>query len=506
MERTIVPAKGELDSKHLEIVLDETARSVQTHYVPVTDEEKALNKRVNRKLDCFVLSLLALEFIFCGIDKTNVGFAATSSFPKDANLGRDAIPHSLSLFSATYVVLQPFMVVLARCVGVKYFLTVQLVVWGGLCMCHAAIRNSGTLIALRLLIGAAEAGFTQIGNYYMSTVYPKSELAWRVGLFSGMYSVAGAFAGLIAYGLLKIETPHIHGWQALFLLEGGFTVLLGLLTLFVLPKRLGTAWFFTEAERAHALHRMEVDLAGTQEEAETQGGGGMVTRRDVVDVFTDWKKLATVLCNVTTVLPVTAFTTFLPLVVKGMGYSGNDATLMSAPPFIAGVIGLLLIVRSSDRFRERSLHTVFGTLLGVVGCVVMAASDRNALRYGFAYVCMAGVFVGGPLLAVWLAGNTPWKGSRSVILGVNGWSNVAGVIAGQIFKDKYAPRYEVPLIITICIMVAGACGLVFIRFMYQLENKKRAREIANWDEQRFAEESASQVRRGDQRHTFMFGL
>ncbi|KAK8128980.1 transporter [Apiospora sp. TS-2023a] len=504
MERITAPEKGELGAQHLEIVLSETARGVQSHYVPVTDEEKALNKRVNRKLDCVVLSLLALEFIFCGIDKTNIGFVATSSFPKDANLGPDAIPHSLSLFSATYVVLQPVMVILARRVGVKYFLTVQLIVWGGLCMCHAAIRSSGTLIALRLLIGAAEAGFTQIGNYYMSTVYPKAELAWRVGLFSGMYSIAGAFSGLIAYGLLHIETPHIHGWQAVFLLEGGFTVLLGILTLFVLPRRLGTAWFLTEPERAHALYRMEVDLAGTQEEAEVNGT--MVTRRDIVDVLTDWKKLGIVLCNVTSVLPVTAFTTFLPLVVKGMGYSGNDATLMSAPPFIAGVIGLLLIVRSSDRFRERSLHTVFGMCLGVVGCVVMAVSDRNALRYGFAYVCMAGVFVGGPLLAVWLAGNTPWKGARSIVLGVNGWSNVAGVIAGQIFRDRYAPRYEVPLIITICIMVAGACGLVFIRFMYQRENKKRAREIAAWDEQRFAEESASQVRRGDQRHTFMYGL
>ncbi|KAK7926593.1 transporter [Apiospora marii] len=504
MERIAAPEKGELDARHREIALDETARGVQSHYVPVTDEEKALNKRVNRKLDCFVLSLLALEFIFCGIDKTNVGFVATSSFPKDANLGPDAIPHSLSLFSATYVVLQPVMVILARRVGVKYFLTVQLIIWGGLCMCHAAIRNSGTLIALRLLIGAAEAGFTQIGNYYMSTVYPKAELAWRVGLFAGMYSIAGAFAGLIAYGLLQINTPHIHGWQAVFLLEGGFTVLLGILTIFVLPSRLGTAWFLTEPERAHALYRMEVDLAGTQEEAEVHGG--VVTRRDVVDVFTDWKKLGIVLCNITSVLPVTAFTTFLPLVVKGMGYSGNDATLMSAPPFIAGVVGLLIIVRSSDRFRERSLHIVFGMLLGVVGCVVMAVSDRNDLRYGFAYVCMTGVFVGGPLLAVWLAGNTPWKGARSVMLGVNGWSNIAGVIAGQIFKDKYAPRYEVPLIITICIMVAGACGLVFIRFMYQRENRKRAREIADWDEQRFAEESASQVRRGDQRHTFMYGL
>lgn len=59
----MAPEKGGIDSKHLEIVLDDTARGVQTHYVPVTDDEKALNKRVNRKLDCFVLSLLAIEFI-----------------------------------------------------------------------------------------------------------------------------------------------------------------------------------------------------------------------------------------------------------------------------------------------------------------------------------------------------------------------------------------------------------------------------------------------------------
>lgn len=64
------------------------------------------------------------------------------------------------------------MTILARRIGVKYFLTVQLIIWGGLCMCHAAIRGSGTLIALRLLIGAAEAGFTQIGMYYVSQITP----------------------------------------------------------------------------------------------------------------------------------------------------------------------------------------------------------------------------------------------------------------------------------------------------------------------------------------------
>ena len=86
------------------------------------------------------------------------------------------------------------------------------------------------------------------------------------------------------------------------------------------------------------------------------------------------------------------------------------------------------------------MHTVGSMSLGIIGLIVMATSTDTQVRYGFAHVCMAGVFIGGPLLAVWLAGNTPWKGTRSVMMGVNGWANVAGVIAGQLFKTKYRPR------------------------------------------------------------------
>ncbi|KAI1851512.1 hypothetical protein JX266_002974 [Neoarthrinium moseri] len=496
-------AKGTADARQVEIVQEDLARARQVHYRPQTDEERYIDRRVNFKLDLFVVVILSLEFIFCGIDKTNIGFVATSSFVKDANLRLDDIPNSLSLFSATYVPLQPIMTILARRIGVKYFITLQLILWGGLCMCHAAIKNTGTLIALRLLIGAAEAGFTQIGMYYMSTMYPKYAVGLRVGIFTGMYSVAGAFAGLLAYGLLRIESPHLHGWQVVFLLEGSVTVLLGIISFFMLPKNLASAWFLTAQERSHAVYRMKVDLAGTQEEADINSTA--VTSRDVVDVAKDWKKLMTIVCNITTVLPVTAFTTFLPLIVQGMGYKGVDATLMSVPPFVVGTAGLLIIVWSSDRCGERSLHTAFGMALGIVGCIVMAASSENQLRYGFAHVCMAGVFVGGPLVAVWLAGNTPWKGTRSVVLGINGWSNLAGVIAGQVFKSGYAPRYETPLIITVVIMAVGAVGLIFIRYMYMLENKRRICEVADWDEARFVAEAASEERRGDQRWTFLYG-
>lgn len=223
------------------------------------------------------------------------------------------------------------MVIAARRVGVKYFISIQLLVWGGLCMAHAGVNGSGSLIALRLLIGAAEAGFTQIGMYYLSTLYPKYSVGFRAGMFTGMYSVAGAFAGLLAYGLLQIDSAKVHGWQVVFILEGGFTVLLGILSYFVFPKSIGTAWFLTPEERRHAVRRMELDNAASHEvDAEST----KLLKRDVLDVAKDWKKLLTVVFNITTVLPVTAFTTFLPLVVEGMGYEGIRASLMSVPPFV----------------------------------------------------------------------------------------------------------------------------------------------------------------------------
>jgi len=106
---------------------------------------------------------------------------------------------------------------------------------------------------------------------------------------------------------------------------------------------------------------------------------------------------------------VTAFTTFLPLIIQGMGYSGIRASLMSVPPFVVGTVGLIILVCLSDHFRDRSLFLVISLVIALIGCIVMATSENLQLRYGFTHVCMAGVFAGAPLAAVWLTGNTPWK-------------------------------------------------------------------------------------------------
>jgi hypothetical protein len=53
--------------------------TARTHYEPANQEQVLLDKRINRKLDIFLVGVLAFDFMVQGIDRTNVGFAAASS-------------------------------------------------------------------------------------------------------------------------------------------------------------------------------------------------------------------------------------------------------------------------------------------------------------------------------------------------------------------------------------------------------------------------------------------
>jgi MFS family permease len=83
----------------------------------------------------------------------------------------------------------------------------------------------------------------------MSTIYPKYSLGLRLGLFAGMYSIAGAFAGLIAYGIFQIKNDSLHNWQLLFIIEGALSVFMAVVTVLVLPARLESAWCMSNEPR-----------------------------------------------------------------------------------------------------------------------------------------------------------------------------------------------------------------------------------------------------------------
>ena len=82
-------------------------------------------------------------------------------------------------------------------------------------------KSYQAVAGLRVGVGVGEA-FIQAGTLYLSLWYKPHELATRGGIFFGMSAVAGAFNGIIAYGIVK-NLDGALGWPAwrwLFLIEG----------------------------------------------------------------------------------------------------------------------------------------------------------------------------------------------------------------------------------------------------------------------------------------------
>jgi MFS family permease len=198
----------------------------------------------------------------------------------------------------------------------------------------AGIKNRETLIALRLLLGGFEAGFVPCVFYYLGTLYPHYMLGFRLGLFAGMFSIAGAFSNLFAYGIFQIKSSLYKDWQLLFLIEGGATIFMSIVTFFILPAKLSSAWFLTPEQRFHAERRMQIDNPHVDKDGNQIEDDNKVTRQNVMDAFSDWRTLLIICCNIASVLPVSVFSVFMPLIVKGMGYKALKANLMSVSPFV----------------------------------------------------------------------------------------------------------------------------------------------------------------------------
>jgi hypothetical protein len=310
---------------------------------------------------------------------------------------------------------------------------------------------------------------------YLSLFYTRYEFARRLGIFYGQYAIAGALGGLLAYGVFS-KFPHNNtgstqpadgwaAWQVLFLLEGGSTVVLALIGFLWLPHNAKTAWFLNSDERSWAEERIRRDMEGpVAQESSSKGADGAdlpveddaqasmseeshtllqtagshvtvdkttkvvtddrgLTHADIASAVLDWKLWFLLACNILSAMPVTAFSVFLPLVLRRLTNSASQANLLTAPPFLVGAVVLYTFTWWSDKRKERLIPILWGLgllLFGLAGVVVLPESWL-LIRYCALCVLMGGTFVASPLTVAWLAGNTPETGKRSVMLGINGW-------------------------------------------------------------------------------------
>ena len=133
--------------------------------------------------------------------------------------------------------------------------------------------NFPGLLVARIALGVLETALSPCVPFYMcksrrqqghhnalmrrflALFYTRQEIGIRLATYTGFAAVAGAFGGLLAFGVQNANAS-IANWKLLFIIEGIPSILIGLVTITVLPDRPEEAAMFTNKERGLAIERV----------------------------------------------------------------------------------------------------------------------------------------------------------------------------------------------------------------------------------------------------------
>jgi MFS transporter, ACS family, tartrate transporter len=421
------------------------------------DVEKRVIGKVMRRL----IPFLILCYFVAYLDRVNVGFAKLH-MNQALGFSEAAFGLGAGLFFIAYFLFEvPSNLFLER-VGARIWIARIMISWGIVSAAFAFIpqiagatglSNNAVFYALRLLLGACEAGFFPGIIFYLTLWFPAVYRARVVSFFMLAIPISSIIGSPVSGLLLNIEGLGLAGWQWLFILEGVPSVLVGLAVLVYLtdfPRQAG--W----------LQHDEISwLEGVQ--AAEKRNKEKVEHLSLFQALTDIRILLCALVYFCLNAASYGVAFFLPTIIKNFGVSDTQTGLLAALPFVFGGIGMVLLGRHSDRTMERKGHVAVALLMSAFGIGLSGLVSNPVLI--MALLCFAQIGVSSvppmfwPLPASFLTGASAAAGIAA-INSLGNLSGFAGPYAMGYLKDMTGTFTAGLLLLAGCAVIGAAVVLI----------------------------------------------
>ncbi|KAG7878681.1 hypothetical protein KL938_003824 [Ogataea parapolymorpha] len=438
---------------------------------PVRVLDHKLERRICWKFDIRILPLITVMYLFNALDKGNISNAKTDKLDVDLGIKGQQWNNMLSIFYIPFVLCAFPLSLLIKRYNAANVIPCLMFTFGSITLLAVSVFNYGSLMAARWFLGMCESAFFPGIIYYLSTFYRRGELARRLSIFYAAANIANAFSGLLAFGLFQIKTERLHGWQILFLVEGGATVIVAVFAFFYLPRTVEKAAFLTEEERECAIWRIRTDSSSLSTEK--------VSLMDAIKVFKHPVAIAWMFEEIFIGVPLNSINNWFPQIIESLGKGTVMTNLYTVAPNVWGAVALIFWCFASDLLRVRSIFIVLAVASTLIGFVVFGCIDTRAhigVAYFSCFLMTTGSSASSVLTSTWYNNNTPNENRRVVISAVGvPLANAAGLISTNIFRAKDAPKYVPALGITAGFGGAAIIAVTSILTFMVLDNRRRNR-------------------------------
>src|ERR1022692_3210319 len=320
-----------------------------------------IEKSAMRKIYIRLLPFAILSYFLAYVDRINVSFAALT-MRDDLKISAAAYGFALGTFYWGYFIFEVPSNVIMEKVGARLWIARIMITWGLLAGLTAIVVGPTSFSVVRFLLGSAEAGFFPGIVLYFTYWFPTYHHARIVSGFLIGLPIAVAAGAPVSTALLGLDGMWgLKGWQIMYIAEGVPTVLIGILTLFVLTDRPTQATFLTAEEKAWLSAKLASER--TAKEA--------VRKFSVWEGMFDLKVLLLALNYFGIVVASLGVLFFVPQIIKSIGVTSNMTVgWLTMIPYVSGGIGLVTWGFVSDRMNERRWNLLGACVVSAIGLII----------------------------------------------------------------------------------------------------------------------------------------
>lgn len=170
-------------------------------------------------------------------------------------------------------------------------------------------------------------------------------------------------------------------------------------------------------------------------------------------------------------------TNFFPTVVATLGYNNIDSLLLTAPPYVLGVICAFTNAWHADKTGERYFHVTASLYVAVAAFIIAASTTSTAPRYVSMMLIIPGIYSGFVVGLGWISNIIPRPPAKraAALAMITAVGNSSSIYASYAYQSFMGPRYVLAMSLcsaatAICIISATVLRALLVRL-----NKRLAR-------------------------------